>query len=57
MQSMFVRMRDKKNFVDNFTDGVERVKNRFVLLGGGWRMGVEWGSCVPLIFTFHTLYS
>ncbi|XP_068670202.1 glutamate receptor ionotropic, NMDA 1-like [Montipora foliosa] len=28
MRSMFVRMREKKTFVDNFTDGVERVKNR-----------------------------
>ena len=32
MQSMFRRMRDKKHLVDNFTDGVERVKNRFDLL-------------------------
>ena len=29
MQSMFRRMRDKKHLVDNFTDGVERVRNRF----------------------------
>ena len=32
MRSMFRRMRDKKHLVDNFTDGVERVKNRFDLL-------------------------
>lgn len=32
MQSMFRRMRDKKHLVDNFTDGVERVRNRFDLL-------------------------
>ena len=31
MQSMFRRMRDKKHLVDNFTDGVERVRNRFDL--------------------------
>ena len=29
MQSMFRRMRDKKHLVDNFTDGVERVRSRF----------------------------
>ena len=31
MQSMFRRMRDKNHLVDNFTDGVDRVKNRFDL--------------------------
>lgn len=30
MQSMFRRMRDKKHLVDNFTDGVERVKKKLV---------------------------
>lgn len=29
MQSMFRRMRDKNHLVNNFTDGVERVRNRF----------------------------
>lgn len=28
MQSMFQRMRDKKHLVNNFTDGVERIKHR-----------------------------
>ena len=30
MQSMFRSMRDKKHLVDNFTDGVERVKKKLV---------------------------
>lgn len=30
MRFMFTRMRDKKHLVDNFTDGVERVKKKLV---------------------------
>ena len=33
MQSMFQRMRDKKHLVNNFTDGVERIKHRSVPYG------------------------